>query len=159
MARIASYGNFSPEMLANPSKSALSVEYFTFAHEDLWQMSDGELIALAAKELCHVGLLKSGDVEDGFVLREKDAYPTYYVTYRQHLEIIKDYVSQFKNVTLIGRGGMYRYNNQDHSILCGLLAAKNYVGGRYDLWEINEEQEYHEEKQLPVPMHAGASRL
>lgn len=152
MARIASYGNFSTEMLTSPSKSALSVEYFTFAHEDLWRMGDSELVELATEELCRVGLVREDEVEDGFVLREKDAYPTYFTKYRQHLDIVKDYLAVFKNVMVMGRGGMYRYNNQDHSILSGLLAARNYCGEQHDLWEINEEKEYLEEKKVPLPI-------
>lgn len=155
MARISSYGNFSPYMLADAGKSAIAVEYFVFAHEDLWQTADAKLIELATQELIRVGLLRDGDVADGFVQREKDAYPAYFTTYRRHLDVVKQYVSQIQNATLIGRGGMYRYNNQDHSILCGLLAARNFGGHRYDLWEINEEQEYLEEKQLPPTVHAG----
>jgi protoporphyrinogen oxidase len=159
VARISSYGNFSPEMLGDQSKDALSVEYFAFAHEDIWQMADRELIELGVKELVHLKLIEPSDFEDGFVLRERDSYPTYYLGYKKSLETIRNYVDKFENLTLVGRGGMYRYNNQDHAVLSGLLAARNYSGhGRkYDLWEINEENEYLEEKQLPSPLHAGNS--
>ena len=160
MARIACYGNFSEKMLVDPARDALSVEYFTFAHEDLWQMADDQLVALATRELEQVGLLKPGDFETGFVLRERDAYPVYYLGYRNNLDKIRSYLARFDNLAPIGRGGMYRYNNQDHAILSGLLAARNYCvpGTRHDLWEINEEQEYLEEKQLPLPAHAGAAQ-
>jgi protoporphyrinogen oxidase len=159
MARIACYGNFSTDMLPDPGKDALSVEYFTFAHEDLWQMTDEQLIALASKEMEQVGLLDAGDVESAFVLRERDAYPVYYLGYRNNLDVIRSHLARFGNLTPIGRGGMYRYNNQDHAILSGLLAARNFCvpGSRHDLWEINEENEYLEEKQLPLPVHAGSA--
>ena len=161
MARIACYGNFSDDMLGDSRKDALSVEYFTFAHDDLWQMADEQLIALAGKELEQVGLLKAGDIEGAFVVRERDSYPVYYLGYRSNLDVIRAYLARFENLTPIGRGGMYRYNNQDHAILSGLLAARNFCapGARHDLWEINEENEYLEEKQLPLPMHAGPSRV
>jgi protoporphyrinogen oxidase len=155
MARISSYGNFSPHMPADPNQDAIAVEYFVFAHEDLWHRNDRELIDLARAELAAVSLLAPEDVVDGFVIRERDSYPTYYLAYEEQLEIIKNYLRPFANLTLIGRGGMYRYNNQDHSILSGRLAAANYLGGNYNLWEINEEQEYLEEKQIPLPYHAG----
>lgn len=155
VARIANYVNFSQKMHSSPLKTALSVEYFVYDYEPIWQMNDADLITLAKKELSQLGLLKMTEVEDGFVLREQKAYPTYFTAYQNHLEVIKEYVANFKNVTLIGRGGMYRYNNQDHSILCGILAAKNFTGNSYNLWKINEEQEFLEEKQLPSPAHAG----
>lgn len=158
MARISSYGNFSREMVRNPDQDAIAVEYFAFAHEDIWQMADAELMDLAARELNMVGLLEPGEVVDGFVLRERDSYPTYYLSFERPLETIKRYLATLRNLTLIGRGGMYRYNNQDHSMLSGILAARNYMGGSYNLWEINEEQEYLEEKQLPLPCHAGPDR-
>ncbi|HMO04391.1 MAG TPA: NAD(P)/FAD-dependent oxidoreductase [Kiritimatiellia bacterium] len=157
VARISSYGNFSPGMLADQNKDALSVEYFAFAHEDIWQMSDAELVKLGVRELVQLGLIEQSDFEDGFIIRERDSYPTYYLGYKHNLDTIRAYVDQFANLTLVGRGGMYRYNNQDHAMLSGLLAARNFtgVGKRYNLWEINEEDEYLEEKQLPSPMHAG----
>lgn len=157
MARIACYGNFSDGMLRDVGKDALSVEYFTFAHDELWQMADEQLIALAGRELEQVGLLAAGDIEGAFVVRERDSYPVYYLGYRSSLDTIRAYLARFENLTPIGRGGMYRYNNQDHAILSGLLAARNFCapGAHHDLWEINEENEYLEEKQLPLPMHAG----
>jgi len=148
---------FSPGMLADQNKDALSVEYFAFAHEDIWQMSDAELVKLGVRELVQLGLIEASDFEDGFIIRERDSYPTYYLGYKHNLDTIRAYVDQFTNLTLVGRGGMYRYNNQDHAMLSGLLAARNFTGfgKRYNLWEINEEDEYLEEKQLPSPMHAG----
>ena len=157
MARIACYGNFSDGMLADPAQDALSVEYFAFAHDDLWQRDDAELIRLAGAELEQTGLLAAREIAGAFVVRERDSYPVYYLGYRRNLETIRNYLARFANLTPIGRGGMYRYNNQDHAMLSGLLAARNYChpGARHDLWEINEENEYLEEKQLPLPLHAG----
>jgi len=156
-ARIASYGNFSASM-ATPGTSAVSVEYFTFAQDDLWQMEDASLIELAARELEKVKLCRRADVADGFVVRSPDSYPVYYLAYKRNLDKLKAYVSGFKNLTMMGRGGMFKYNNQDHSILSGLVAARKYMGEEADVWEVNAEDEYLEEKQSPMPVHASDSR-
>ncbi|MEO6052656.1 MAG: NAD(P)/FAD-dependent oxidoreductase [Chthoniobacterales bacterium] len=149
MARICEYGNFSKDMLANPENSAISVEYFCFAHDDIWLMKDTELIELARKEMDLTGLLKGAKILDGFVVREKDSYPAYYIGHREHFDRLKDFVSQYPRLWMIGRGGMYKYNNQDHAMLSGLLAARAYDGEKVDLWEVNSDEDYLEEKQLP----------
>lgn len=161
MARIACYGNFSPHMLRSPDQDALSVEYFAFPHDDLWQMPDEPLIRLAGRELEQVGLLNASEIESAFVVRDLESYPVYYLGYPSRLNTLRAYLARFHNLTLLGRGGMYRYNNQDHAILSGLLAARNFCvpGPHHDLWEINEENEYLEEKQLPLPLHAGPRPL
>ena len=148
IARIADYGNFSKDMLANERGTCVSVEYFAFADEDLWKMDDAALIQFASEELDKLGLIRPNEIDDGFVVREKDSYPVYYVGHEPEFEKIRKYVDTFDNVTLIGRGGMFKYNNQDHSILTGLLAARNYLGADHNLWDVNTEQEYLEEKKL-----------
>jgi len=145
MARLTDYGNFSREMLADHARAAVSVEYFCFAHEPIWLMEDADLIRLAKDELVQTGLCDPNDVIDGFVVRERDSYPTYYVGHREHFDKLKAYAMTLENAQLIGRGGMYKYNNQDHSILTGLLAARNLLGGTCELWNINTDQEYLEE--------------
>lgn len=158
MARICEYGNFSKEMLANSGHSALSIEYFCFAHDDLWQMKDEELINFAVQEMKTVGLLKSEIPVDGFVVREKDSYPAYYIGHRDHFEQLKNFVSELPSLWMIGRGGMYKYNNQDHSMLSGILAARAYDGEQVDLWEINSDENYLEEKQLPGALSVTSPR-
>jgi protoporphyrinogen oxidase len=153
-ARIASYGTFSPKM-TTPNTSAVSVEYFAYAHDDLWQMEDASLIELATMELAKLKLCQKADVADGFVVRSRYAYPVYYLSYKRPLAKLKQYLSQFENLTVMGRGGMYKYNNQDHSVLSGLVAAKKFCGEDVDVWEVNTEDEYLEEKQLPLPAHAA----
>jgi protoporphyrinogen oxidase len=148
IARIADYGNFSADMLGDQGKTCVSVEYFAFADEDLWKMEDGDLIRFASDELDKLGLIRPDEIEDGFVVRERDSYPVYYVGHEPEFEKIRKYVDTLENVTLIGRGGMFKYNNQDHSILTGLLAARNYLGADHDLWDVNTEQEYLEERQV-----------
>jgi protoporphyrinogen oxidase len=147
MARIANYNNFSKYMVNHEPKTALSVEYFVFQSEELWKMSDQELIELASRELALMKLVEKQKIITGWVVRETESYPTYYLGFREHYEVIKNEINKFQNLYPIGRGGMYKYNNQDHSILSGILAARNYSGrttGKYDLWNINEEDEYHE---------------
>lgn len=147
MARVTNYANFSEAMTADPQKTPLAVEYFVFADRDeLWQMADDELIALAGKELNQLGLVRPSEVIDGFVVREKDSYPTYYLGHRQPFEILKNYTAQFSNLQLVGRAGMYKYNNQDHALLTGFLAARNFLGEANDLWSVNADAEYLENK-------------
>ena len=159
MARIADYGNFSEEMLATKDTTCISVEYFVFAHEDLWSLPDTDLVRLATEELNTVGLVRPHEILDGFVVREKDSYPVYYVGHRPLFEKIKNYVDGLENVTLIGRGGMYKYNNQDHSILTGLLAARKYLGESHNIWEINTDEDYHEEKHIESERTADGDQI
>ncbi|WP_337286852.1 NAD(P)-binding protein [Candidatus Methylomirabilis sp.] len=155
IARVADYGNFSESMLADKDTTAISVEYFVFAHEELWNMHDKDLVRLAIYELGKIGLVKEEEVVEGFVIREKDSYPIYSVGHRPLLDKIRGYVDLFENLNLVGRGGMYKYNNQDHSILTGVVAARKYFGEEHDLWEVNTEDEYLEEKQPPAQTHAS----
>ncbi|MBI3742820.1 MAG: NAD(P)/FAD-dependent oxidoreductase [Chloroflexi bacterium] len=151
MARIQNYARFSAGMVASPESGAVGVEYFAFPGDDLWSRSDSELVALACEELEAVRLLPRKQIVDGFVVREADAYPAYYLGHQQHFETVFQYLQQFKNLTLIGRAGMYRYNNQDHAMLTGLYAARNYLGlTNVDLFSINADQEYLEEMR-PLP--------
>lgn len=147
MARIANYNNFSKAMVDYRKKTALSIEYFLFQHDDIWKMNDDDVIALAKDELKHMKLVDPKTVDNAWVVRETESYPTYYLGYKEHYEKLKSEINKYTNLYPIGRGGMYKYNNQDHSIMSGLLAARNYLkkpGTPYDLWEINIDAEYHE---------------
>lgn len=145
MARLTNYANFSPDMVPAPGCHGLGVEYFCFREDAIWQKSDDDLIKLAIEELTLMRLIKPENVRGGFVIRELDSYPAYYAGFQPYYETIKRYVRSLTNVQMIGRGGMFKYNNQDHAVLSGLLAARNLVGERHDLWEINAEDEYLEE--------------
>ncbi|MFN2586623.1 MAG: FAD-dependent oxidoreductase [Actinomycetota bacterium] len=146
MARVANYATFSPEMIGRPGTCGLSVEYFCFEGDDVWTMDDERLVGFAASELDEAGLVETRLVRDGFVVREPDSYPTYYLGHRRAFRTLFDHCSRFANLSLIGRAGLYRYNNQDHALLTGLYAARNYVGETdVDLFEINPEDEYIEE--------------
>jgi len=90
-------------------------------------------------------LVDNNKVVDGIVIRETDSYPVYFVGYQKYFDILKEYITGFLNLQCIGRGGMYKYNNQDHSIYTGMLAAKNYCGSNYNVWNVNVDAEYHED--------------
>lgn len=146
VGRIQNFKNWSPDMVPDPEKTSLGLEYFCFEGDDLWNTPDGELIALAKKELERVGLVNAADVEDGIVIRQPKSYPVYDSDYASHLAVVKDYVQGLENFQTIGRNGLHRYNNQDHAMLTGMLAVRNLVLGQAnDLWSVNAEQEYHEE--------------
>jgi protoporphyrinogen oxidase len=146
VGRIQNFKNWSPAMVPDSSKSCLGMEYFCSEGDSLWGLSDVELIDLATREIVDLGLVeKQSLIEDGVVIRERKAYPVYDGTYQKHLKVIQDYLMTFENLQTVGRNGMHRYNNQDHSMLTGMLAAKNILGENHDLWNVNVERSYHEE--------------
>ncbi|MDB9372528.1 NAD(P)/FAD-dependent oxidoreductase [Nodularia sphaerocarpa] len=146
VGRIQNFKNWSPAMVPDSSKTCLGMEYFCSEGDEIWSMSDNDLIKLASQEIVALSLLsKINKSEDATVIRQKKAYPIYDQEYRQHLQVIQDYLKIFDNLQTIGRNGMYRYNNQDHSMLTGLLAAKNILGENHNLWEVNTEHSYYED--------------
>ena len=144
MGRLANYNNFSSCMPGNKKKSVVSVEYFVFKNDDIWNMPDKDIIELAKEELNYMNLVNRKLVKSGFVIRETESYPTYFIGFEKYYKIVSDFVSNISNLQCIGRGGMYKYNNQDHSLYTGLLAAKNYCGADYNIWNVNIDAEYHE---------------
>ena len=146
VGRIQNFSNWSPAMAPDPSFSNLGMEYFCDMNDDLWNLSDDELIQLASREFDELGLGRAEQVADGFVVREPYAYPVYTRDYKQHIEVIRTYLRRFENLITMGRNGMHRYNNMDHAMLTGMLAAENVLGEKHDLWNINEEKEYLEMK-------------
>ncbi len=150
--RLQMYKNWSPHMVPDPATSSLGFEYFTFEGDSLWSSPDQELVRMATADLGrikHRG--RTPEVLDGFVVRYAKAYPMYEGNYKEKLDRIRDYLAQFQNLACAGRYGQFRYNNMDHSILTGMLAARRLLGGEVDPWGVNEEAEYHEEKQLEEP--------
>lgn len=145
VGRIQNFKNWSPDMVADPQKTCLGLEYFCFEGDGLWTMSDDDLVELGKKELEILGLVRASDVEDGKVVRMCKAYPVYDSTYRESLHIIRQFLSGISNLQLVGRNGMHKYNNQDHAMLTAMLAVKNILGANYDLWKVNVDQEYHEQ--------------
>ncbi len=146
VGRVQNYKNWSASMVADPKKTAIGMEYFCNRGDEIWEMKDEDLIALAAREMEQLGLAKASDLEDGLVVRRANAYCLHNTGYREPLEIVKSYVASFENLQPIGRAGMFRYNNQDHAIMTGFLAARNILGGDYDIWSVNVDAEYLEEK-------------
>ncbi len=145
VGRIQNFKNWSPAMVPDPSKTCLGMEYFCNEGDEIWSRKDAELIELATREMASLGLAEAGDVEDGVVIRQPKAYPVYDSEYRQHLKVIQEFLATLENLQTIGRNGMHRYNNQDHSMLTGMLAVKNMLGEKHDLWEVNTERSYYEE--------------
>jgi protoporphyrinogen oxidase len=146
VGRIQNFKNWSPEMVPDPTKTCLGMEYFCDEDDALWNLTDTELLDLAAKEIGILGLAPTAAVEDGCVIRQPKAYPVYDCDYRQHLQVIQDFLGTFENLQTTGRNGMHRYNNQDHSMLTGVMAARNLLGDvHHDLWEVNVERSYHEQ--------------
>ena len=150
VGRIQNFKNWSPAMVPDSSKTCLGMEYFCSRGDEIWSMSDSQLIEIASKEIVDLSLLSSiNKIEDATVIRQLKAYPVYDEEYRQNLRVIQDYLKDFENLQTIGRNGMHRYNNQDHSMLTGLLAAKSILGEHHDLWEVNTERSYYEEFAKP----------
>jgi len=144
LGRIQNFVNWSPEMVPDPETTCLGLEYFCFEGDELWEASDSELIELGKRELGALGLADPDDVADGAVVRMRKAYPVYDHGYDEAVAAVREFTDGLENLQLTGRNGMHRYNNQDHSMLTAMLAARNILGGRYDLWNVNVEQEYHE---------------
>ncbi|HTZ11023.1 MAG TPA: NAD(P)-binding protein [Candidatus Margulisiibacteriota bacterium] len=150
IARIANYKNFSKSMVKDQNKTGLSVEYFAFKSDNIWNRTDESLSELAVGELDKMHFIKRCEVEKAWVVREADAYPVYDLSFQEHLDLLKSRIGQFANFYSVGRAGMHKYNNQDHSLISGILAARNYLklpGSPFMLWDINAEAEYHENAQ------------
>lgn len=148
VGRIQNYNNWSPEMVPSPENTCLGLEYFCFEGDGLWAMPDRELVDLGRREVGRLGLVDPTRVIDGAVLRVQKAYPIYDETYRRGLEAVRRFQEVVPNLQLVGRNGMHRYNNQDHSMLTAMLAARNILGARFDLWQVNVDADYHEEGSL-----------
>jgi protoporphyrinogen oxidase len=147
--RIQNFGNWSPYMVPNPNTSCLGLEYFCTEGDELWSTPDDQLLALGIREIKAIGLHKGAQVLDGTVMRQRKAYPVYDSGYAPHREAVKKYLLSFKNLQTIGRNGLHKYNNQDHSMLTGILAARNVLGdGAHNVWEVNTDRSYHEEVQM-----------
>ena len=148
VARIQNYKNWSEAMVPDPTKTSLGMEYFCNQGDELWSMEDQELIALARREIEAIGLAAAESVIDGCVHRCAHAYPVYDSTYADSLKTLRLYCDSLENLRTVGRNGLHRYNNMDHSMLTGLLAARMLVlGEQNDLWSINAEQAYLEQSE------------
>lgn len=147
LGRLQIFNNWSPDLVADPKTVSLGLEYFCKEGDQLWSMSDDSFMDMAAAELAKIGLIDQADVLDGTVVRVPKAYPAYFGTYRE-MGRIRDYLSSFDNLYAVGRNGMHRYNNQDHSMLAAKAAVDCIVTGSTDrsaIWSVNTEEDYHEE--------------
>jgi protoporphyrinogen oxidase len=148
LGRLQIFNNWSPHLVADPDKVWIGLEYFCYETDDLWKMTDEELKGFAVAEAAKIGILNAGDVIDGHVVRMPKTYPAYFGTYDRFDEL-RSFTDGFENLFLVGRNGMHKYNNQDHSMLTAMTAVDGILAGSVDraaLWGINTEQEHHEEK-------------
>ncbi|AQT67346.1 15-cis-phytoene desaturase [Anaerohalosphaera lusitana] len=145
VGRVQCFKNWSPHMVPDSDQSSLGLEYFCTEGDSLWNAADADLVELGKNEIAQLELADPTTVFDAFVIRTPKTYPVYMANYREHLAAIKDYVTPITNLQCIGRNGMFKYNNMDHSILTGLLAADNILGADNDLWTVNTETAYHEQ--------------
>ena len=152
VGRVQNFNNWSPALVPHGDRTCLGLEYFCNREDDLWAMDDAALTALARKELSQLGLSRGATVVDAVVVRVRDAYPVYDSTYRAHLEVVRRFLDPIANLHTIGRNGMHKYNNQDHSMYAAMLTVANMQGEAHDVWAVNTDFEYQEAGRLrPSP--------
>jgi protoporphyrinogen oxidase len=147
VGRLQIFNNWSPWLVSCPDKVWIGLEYFCYETDPLWKLSDEEMVQLAISEATKIGILKAEDVVDAHVVHVPKTYPAYFGTYNR-FNVIRDFIDGFENCFLIGRNGMHKYNNQDHSMLTAITAVENIVNGvttKGNIWAINTEMEYHED--------------
>lgn len=145
VGRIENYNNWSLGMVPELNATCLEMEYFCFQGDTLWRMSDAGLLELAKQELEQLGLAKATEIRDGCVVRVEKAYPVYDARYQDNVDVIRRTLAHIKNLQVVGRNGMHKYNNQDHSMLTGMLAARNLADEHHDVWRVNTDAKYQEE--------------
>jgi protoporphyrinogen oxidase len=146
VGRIQNFRSWSPWMVPDPTKASVGLEYFCFQGDDLWDSADEDLVELATSEIHQLGLADRDKVEQGFVTRVPLAYPMYDADYKQRVDTIRAWLETIENLQQVGRNGLHRYNNSDHSMLTSIRAVENILDGTdHDLWAVNAESVYHEE--------------
>ncbi len=151
--------NWSPAMVPSDEYTSLVVEYFCSFGDHIWNMTEEQLVEQTVKHLIDdMGFITRDEVIDGFIIRAPRAYPSYVIGYEEPLAKIKAFIDGFENLQIIGRYGTFRYNNTDHSIETGLLAAKNILGEHHDLDQVNADKEYHEIKRVAEPAGTPSRR-
>ncbi len=154
VGRMQVFNNWSPDLVADPSKAWIGLEYFCNAGDEVWRLDDDAMIALAVSEMERIGLVDPSKVRDGVVIRMPKAYPTYLGSY-DRLPVLRDFLDALPNLWVLGRNGMHRYNNQDHSMLTAMTAVDDILAGRTDrssIWDINTEDDPHEERTAGLPL-------
>ncbi len=146
VGRIQNFRSWSPWMVPNDTDASIGMEYFCFEGDDLWNMPDDELVALATREIQQLGLARAENVRFGFAVRVHKAYPMYDAEYGERVATIRGWLDPLANLQQVGRNGLHRYNNSDHSMLTAMRAVDNILlGAHHDLWAVNAESVYHEE--------------
>ena len=147
--RITNFRNWVPSTINRKSDTILCLEYWCNNHDELWKMTEEELVKLATKEIYETNLIVRDTVKDGSIVRIPKCYPVYKSGYKEHLKPVEEFLSQQRNISVIGRYGAFKYNNQDHSILMGILAAENILeGANHNLWDLNTDYEYQESSKI-----------
>ncbi len=145
VGRIQNFRNWSRDLVPDANHTGIGMEYFCFEDDDLWAMDDAALIKLAQDELEQLGLAGDAKVTSGFVVRVKKAYPMYDENFAPNIEIIREWLDGFRNLQQLGRNGLHKYNNQDHSMLTGMLGVENYLeNAQHDIWAVNTDSNYQE---------------
>jgi protoporphyrinogen oxidase len=148
VGRLQIFNNWSPWLVAGEGKVWIGLEYFCKDTDPLWKLPDAEMAKFAIGEIAKIGILKAEDVEDSHVVHVPKTYPAYFGSY-DRFSVIREFTDQIENLFLVGRNGMHKYNNQDHSMLTAMTAVENIINGvatKDNIWAINTEMEYHEEK-------------
>ncbi|MEO6708953.1 MAG: NAD(P)/FAD-dependent oxidoreductase, partial [Planctomycetota bacterium] len=151
VGRIQNFNNWSIDMVPEKGRTCLGMEYFCFEGDGLWTAKDEDLVKLATEELGKLGLADPKLVVDGTVVRMPKAYPIYDAEYRANLDQTREFLDTIPNLHPVGRNGMYKYNNQDHSMLTAMMVVWNMYGASHDVWAVNTDFEYHEEQRLEDP--------
>jgi protoporphyrinogen oxidase len=167
VGRIQNFKNWSADMVPDPRYTVLGMEYFCTENDGMWSASDAQLIERAKSELAILGLADKSKVVDGSVVRQPKAYPLYDHAYRDNVSYIVNFLErETPNLQIAGRNGMHKYNNQDHAMMTGLMAARNIMGSSFDLWRVNSDAEYQESdeanmmesgRMVPVGMNLSRS--
>ena len=151
VGRIQNFNNWSAAMVPDAGRTCLGMEYFCFEGDGLWNSSNEELVDLAGRELEALDIAKRSDVVDGTVVRMPKAYPTYDAVYKEHLDTIRASIDRVPNLHTVGRNGMHKYNNADHSMYTAMLTYENMNGAAHDVWSVNTDFDYHEEQKIDKP--------
>jgi protoporphyrinogen oxidase len=162
VGRVQNFKSWSPEMVPDPSMNCYGMEYFCFEGDGLWSSTDEQLIEQAKREMEQIGLGQATDVLDGCVVRQPKAYPVYDDDYAKNVAAVRDELEEkYPTLHLIGRNGMHKYNNQDHAMMTAMLCVQNILAERkiYDLWQVNQDAEYHESGAAGRQRTTGATGL
>jgi len=131
-------------MVPDPATTSLGLEFFCFSSDPVWTQPQNNLIDMASEDLVNLNFAQREDIADAVVIKVPKAYPVYLPDYQANVRVIKDYLQTLPWLQTIGRNGLHRYNNQDHSMMTGLYAAWNLKGENHSVWDVNVEEEYHE---------------